>query len=136
MENDGEMGQTMAETRLNPTIEVINSDELLARCMGSVDLASHVLAKFLDRVPEDLDQLEKDLVASDRDAIIDMAHRIKGASASVAAPQLHEWAAEIERLGRDNRMAEIPSGIRQLRDEWSRFTKSVETLEWNQPNVS
>ena len=117
---------------LEPTTEVINTGELLARCLGSVDFATRVLAKFQDRFGIELAQMEKDLSANNMDDFVLIAHRIKGATANISAPQLHQSAAKIERLGRDDRVEELELGLQELRQEWSKFTEAITTLEWTQ----
>jgi HPt (histidine-containing phosphotransfer) domain-containing protein len=124
------MGQIMNATSLDQGPEVLNADEFLARCMGHVEFASRVLAKFQNRLERDLEQLETDLAAGNTNAIVVLAHRMKGASANVAAPQLQHCAAEIERLARDARTGDISSELEQLRHEWSRFADSVSLLGW------
>lgn len=79
---------------------IINVDELLARCLGNVDIAERILAKFQISVGLDLEELERGLDQQDAGAIAQVAHRIKGASANISAPALYELAAEIEQLGR------------------------------------
>ncbi len=90
----------MSLTSTASTHEVLNIDELLARCLGNISFATRILAKFQDRFEEDLVELDKALLAQDAEAVARIAHRIKGASANVAAAQLHESSAEIEQSGR------------------------------------
>ena len=91
----------MGLTSWDSTRRVLNIDELLARCMGNIGFAERILAKFQDRFEHDLEELDRALQARDAEAVARTAHRIKGASANVAASRLHEHAAEIEQLGRD-----------------------------------
>ncbi len=119
---------------MNPTAQesiqgILNFEDLLARCLGNVDMAERILTKFQARIGLDLDELERGVDQQNAGAIAQVAHRIKGASASVSAPLLYELAAEIEQLGRAERIAEIPPGIEQLRNEWARFVQGVSTLD-------
>jgi HPt (histidine-containing phosphotransfer) domain-containing protein len=125
----------MAFITQDSTRSVLNTDELLARCMGNIGFAERILAKFQDRFEHDLEELDKALQARDADAVARTAHRIKGASANVAASRLHEHAAEIERLGRTARLSDIPHGLEQLRDEWSRFVHEASSLELGSCNA-
>ncbi len=111
---------------------IINVDDLLARCLGNVDIAERILTKFQDRIGLDLEELERGVNQQNAGAIAQVAHRIKGASANVSAPLLYELASEIEQLGRAERISEIPPGIEQLRNEWVRFVHGVSTLELSQ----
>ena len=110
--------------------EVFDPRELLARCLGNVAFAQRVLAMCQDRVGKDLMELERNLDDPDAGAIAQLAHRIKGASGNVAASQVRARAAEIEQLGRAQRVAEIPSRVRCLRDAWSRFVAEASLVDW------
>ncbi|MHB8971645.1 MAG: Hpt domain-containing protein [Pirellulaceae bacterium] len=125
----------MSLTSWASTHSVLNIDELLARCLGNISLAERVLAKFHDRFENDLEELDSALQAHDSAAVAQTAHRIKGASANVAAPRLHEQAAEIEQLGRDQRLSDIPHHLDQLRHEWCQFVHETSSLELGSCNA-
>ena len=108
---------------------VLAFDELVERCMGNLDLAERVLAKFEQSFGGDLEQLENLLQSESSEQIALIAHRLKGASANVGAPGLRDGAAQIESLARAERVGEIPPCIEQLRGEWLRFMESVESLD-------
>ena len=115
----------MNASSLGSANEALKVDELLARCMGNLDFATRVLATFQDRFEKDLEELERGLDARDVEAVAQVAHRIKGASANVAAHSLSEQAAAIEQLGRSQQVSMLPLHVQQLRDEWSRFVSEV-----------
>ena len=122
----------MKPTSYESMTDVINVQDLLARCMWNVDIAERILCKFRDRIGVDLEELEKGLDDRNAGAIAQVAHRIKGASANVSAAALYELAAEIEQLGRAERIADILPGIQQLRREWTRFVNGVSAIELSQ----
>lgn len=125
----------MSLTSWASTHSVLNIDELLARCLGNISFAERVLAKFHDHFENDLEELDNALQAHDAEAVARTAHRIKGASANVAAPRLCEQAAEIEQLGRDQRLSDIPDHLDQLRHEWSQFVHETSSLELGSCNA-
>jgi len=106
----------------------LDPQELLARCLGNLDFAERVLAKFASRFDADLEALEAAVRSDDADQITLIAHRIKGASANVAAHGLRQQAAGIEELARQQALTEIPAQLAQLRTEWGRFAQSVATF--------
>ena len=95
-----------------------------------------VLAKFQHRFDEDLVELDEALLAQDAAAVASIAHRIKGASANVAA-------AAIARVLGGNRTvgAYRASGGRLGRrrsscaSEWSRFVDHASSLELSSRDV-
>lgn len=96
----------------------------MARCLGKLDLAERVLAKFESRLDEDLAELEQALRAEDSELIASIAHRLRGASANAAAHGIRERATTIEQLARQRRLPEMPAQMQGLRREWARFTET------------
>ncbi len=105
-------------------------EELLERCMGNLEFAERVLAKFQGRFSGQLDELESALADEDVEQIVLLAHRLKGESASVAASGLRDRAEEIEKLGRSHQVSEISSSLQQLRSEWDSFAESVASFSF------
>ncbi|MBI1901442.1 MAG: Hpt domain-containing protein [Planctomycetia bacterium] len=95
----------------------VDMQELVARCMGNVEFAERVLAKFRARLDEDLLELEKAVRAEDAPGIARVAHRIKGAAANVAAHGLRERAAGIEERAAAQALADVTRLIDELRNE-------------------
>lgn len=108
------------------TTSPFDADELVARCLGNLDFVQRVLAKFQERLDTDLAELDEAVLAADAERIARVAHRLKGASANVAAHGLRERAAGIEDLARQRCLDDIPTELDELRGEWSRFTECAE----------
>ncbi len=109
-----------------PAVSPFDADELVARCLGNLEFVQRVLAKFQERLDADLTELDEAVLAADAERIARVAHRLKGASANVAAHGLRQRAAGIEELARQRSLDEIPSELDELREEWSRFTECAE----------
>lgn len=101
--------------------EAVDFEGLLERCMGNLDFVERVLAKFQERFPQQLAELERLLETKDAEQLALAAHRMKGNSANVSATGLQQVAAEIEELSRADRMGEIPVRVDRLRREWARY---------------
>jgi len=106
----------------------LDRGDLIARCLGNIEFVERVLAKFQQHFGEDLEELERALPGGDAETIGRIAHRLKGASANVAARGLQARSAAIEDLSRWRRIAEIPPCVEDLRDEWSRFQESAASI--------
>ena len=104
--------------------DVINVPELLARCLGNVEIAERVLNKFSDRFGSDLCDLQRGLTGPNLELISQAAHRIKGSSANVSAHRLCDLATEIEQLARLEQTEEISRYVEELHREWERFDVS------------
>jgi Amt family ammonium transporter len=109
--------------------EILDGEELLARCMGNWDFAMRVVSKFRSRLEQDLIDMDQALQAQDCDLLARLAHRIKGASASVSAVQLRQRAAELEHAARARRSADVSTGVERLRHESNRFLHELSVLE-------
>ena len=107
---------------------VFDAEELLARCLGKIELAERVLAAFHSRFDLDLSELREAVRSEDAEAVARVAHRLKGASANVAAEELRTRAAGIEQLARCGGLPEVPGHLEELRSEWTRFVGSASTL--------
>ena len=110
------------------SIDVLDTQELLGRCLGKQELAQRVLARFRNQLSEDLTQLERALLDGDATLIARVAHRIKGAAANVSARCLHEQAAALECAARTDAWGDIPGAIDQLASECDEFFAVWEQL--------
>jgi HPt (histidine-containing phosphotransfer) domain-containing protein len=109
---------------------VIDLKDLMARCLGKIEFARRILAMLQELGDENLAGLEEAIAAEDAEAIAQLAHRFKGASANAAAPRLQAQAAQIERAARQFSLEEIPSRLENLKNEWSRFNSAVPLVDW------
>ena len=73
--------------------EVLDLEDLKARCLGNMDLVERVLTKFAGQLDRDLEDLEGGGTGRRLSLAAQLAHRIKGIAASVAARSLFDNAA-------------------------------------------
>ena len=104
------------------------SEELLARCVGRLDLVQRVLDAYTSQMEEDIPQLLSELEVGNSSGAARIAHRIKGASANAAVETLRNDAEEIERLARAAELKQASSRVHQLKQDWSEYLKSISTL--------
>jgi HPt (histidine-containing phosphotransfer) domain-containing protein len=101
--------------------EILDYDALIDRCLGNIDLVERLLNKLQTCIPQDIEKVEKAFALQDAGQVASIAHRLKGATANVAARGLNRLAEEIENLGKSGTLQEMPSLIEQLHQEWERF---------------
>jgi HPt (histidine-containing phosphotransfer) domain-containing protein len=111
----------VAATCFEHETAILDYEALVDRCLGNIQFAERVLAKFLDRFGEDLKQLEEECRQQNGPEIARLAHRMKGASASVSATELSQLAADLEQLGREAQRAETEPQLDQMKEAWVRF---------------
>jgi HPt (histidine-containing phosphotransfer) domain-containing protein len=103
--------------------EILDYEALLNRCMGNMELASRLLVKLETCLPEEIESMEKALAMQDAEQVARIAHRVKGALLNISARRLAQAVEEIESLGKMGRIADIPTRIERLRQEWEQFEK-------------
>jgi HPt (histidine-containing phosphotransfer) domain-containing protein len=103
-------------------------EDLLGRCLGNLQFAERVLTMFQQRCDEDLAELERAVATEDTEAVVSLAHRLKGASANAAALGLRARASQMEQAARRRSLAETRQHLEDLRDEWHRFRSAISLL--------
>jgi HPt (histidine-containing phosphotransfer) domain-containing protein len=106
--------------------DVLDLEDLKARCLGNLALVERVLTKFADQLDRDLEQLEVAVQAGNGPAAAELAHRIKGIAASVSARSLFDDAATAEQRALDNEIGLLPEQLHRLRNDRSRLVESLE----------
>jgi HPt (histidine-containing phosphotransfer) domain-containing protein len=112
-------------TQRPATDSPLDSDELLARCLGNADLVERVLTRFRQSIDHELEALERSVEATDTGDIARRAHRIKGTSLTVAAHRLNEHAQRLETLAITQRLDGIHSCIEDIRQEFTRLDELI-----------
>ena len=105
-------------------------DELLARCVGRLDLVQRVLNAYAKQMNEDIPKLVSELEAGNASGVASLAHRIKGASANASMNSLRSRAEEVENLAREDRQLEdIQASVAKLRSDWIALEQSTASLQ-------
>ena len=120
--SDADRGDVVCREGVQPRAsDVLDLEGLCKRCMGNIDLVQRVLKTFQQRIPGEMEAMEKALEARDTEQIARVAHRVKGSSASVSAAGVARAAAEIEDVSRAGSVTDIPASIGHLHDEWGQY---------------
>ncbi|RMF41673.1 MAG: Hpt domain-containing protein [Planctomycetota bacterium] len=123
---------TTIPTRTEPPIEL---DAFLARCLGRVDLMECMLTSFRAGIHADCQQLQEAVASRDLERIAQLAHKVKGASATVAAKPLSQIAAQFEdvaRFGDPNQISDCATELFHELDRVERMIASVAGTEASQ----
>lgn len=99
--------------------------ELIARCVGRVDLAQRVIKTFVQQLTEDLPSLSREIQDRKPDNATKIAHRVKGAAANVAAESLRSDAATLETLTREGEFESAEAVLESLEANWRDYLESV-----------
>ena len=107
--------------------KVLNTEALLERCLGNLELAERLTAKFLDQMDETLGQIEDRVHVEDAEGTARLAHTLKGSAASLSAEALREVLARLEAAARTENLHEAAACLTQARYERDRLTEEAPT---------
>lgn len=106
---------TMMALEKDASDELLNSNSLVERCMGNLDLVQRLLARFADSGRQDCEHLEAALRARDFGTLASVAHRLKGNSATMGAERMARLASHIERESRSAGPTNLDSLVAEIR---------------------
>ncbi len=95
-----------------------NINALLARCAGKSSLAEKLLNTFCSRTPDELAEMEKVLASGNLVELALMAHKLKGASATISAEPLRKEAARLEQLAKERNLADAELCMERVIQEY------------------
>lgn len=119
-------GEVSSAPASRPSMPVLDRAVLSLLVGGDQEQARAVLQDFLDTTHQDLIELETARAASDVQAIVRQAHRIKGAAKLVGATQLAHATAELERAGAQEGWAVLPPLMDAVNETAQRLRGYVE----------
>jgi two-component system sensor histidine kinase/response regulator len=106
----------------------IDFESLKARCLGSAELVSRLLAVFEPEIGKDVQRLEEAFAAGNGGDIADLAHAIKGSAANLSADALADLARELEHAARQGQWRTRGKLIESIRDEFGRCLQALPGL--------
>ena len=81
---------------------------------GDRDLQREVVGMFLEDVDARVQAIRAAIVERDAARLRSSAHALKGAASYLSAPLVVETAGRLERMGRDDTLAEAAAGLERL----------------------
>jgi HPt (histidine-containing phosphotransfer) domain-containing protein len=106
----------------------IDREKLLEECDDEQSFANLCLHIFVRSAQTDIDGIIEALKRNDFLQIVELAHRLKGASAAIKAEFLMQEAARLEAFGREEELAAVGECFARLQVEFDRFKKFIAAL--------
>ncbi|HEY3418831.1 MAG TPA: Hpt domain-containing protein, partial [Armatimonadota bacterium] len=103
----------------------INYPFLRDQCLGDVEFIAKLLDTFLQYTPRELAELKAAATEGNTDKIAELAHRLKGNAATVAAESLHAQAELLEAQAKSGQCAEATASIAILEKEFDRVCAMI-----------
>ncbi|MGE0379129.1 MAG: Hpt domain-containing protein [Planctomycetaceae bacterium] len=104
---------------------VLDMQQLLDRCLGSLELAERCLVRFTQKLQGEVECVQRCVDADDRVELAQVAHRLKGSAATVSAVSLARAAAALENYARGGVPVDVAGALQEFLHEADRFLNSV-----------
>ena len=108
----------------------LDFEKALERAMGDKDFLKMLLGGFIQELPDQIESLKIAVAAIDAVALIEQAHKLKGAAANLSAYGVSSAAKSLEEIGRSQNMDEANQILEILLHESKRLTEYIERAEW------
>jgi len=106
----------------------LDRSKLLEDCDGEAAYVNRCLQIFVRETQSDMDGISAAFRKNDLAQVSRLAHRIKGASASIRAAFLRDKAAHLDVLGSQGNAFEAATCFARLQMEFDNFKEFVATL--------
>jgi HPt (histidine-containing phosphotransfer) domain-containing protein len=112
----------------NRPCKPLDRKRLLEDCDEEASFANQCLRLYVRDTRIDIECIEAALGSRDFSRVARLAHRIKGASASIRAQFMSEMAARLHVFGEQGLEHEVSLCFAQLRKEFDKFERFIATL--------
>jgi HPt (histidine-containing phosphotransfer) domain-containing protein len=93
---------------------------------GEPDILGELIGLFLTDAPPQLVALREAARAGDASSVEQVAHALKGSSGNMGAVRMGAICAELEEMGRSEKLAAAPVGVSRLEEELGRVRAAFE----------
>jgi len=99
----------------------VDYEQLLLRCVNNQAFADKVITMFREKTPNELTDIEKALDSQDTETLVVLAHRLKGAAATISAEPIRQKAQHLEESAREGNLTNAQACFDGLRQEFAEF---------------
>jgi HPt (histidine-containing phosphotransfer) domain-containing protein len=108
---------------------IFDKSVFLSRLEGDAQLATEVIALFLDECPKLLASTREAAERRDAPGLERAAHRLKGAVGDIAAPQAFNAARKLEQRAREKNLEDAEAALESLEDALHRLVHELHDLQ-------
>ena len=117
--------QAHTETESSDLSLVFDAQKLWGRCSGKQELVTRLIHTYLEQTAGDLERLRSSVQQRNTTEVREIAHRIKGSSANIAAPTLEGLAASLQHQMTDNDLSGIDEAYQALLRAYDEFEQAT-----------
>ena len=110
-----------------PVIDQTTFNDL--KQMSGDDFINELIDTFLDDAPRMIAEIKSGLAANDAETFRRAAHSMKSNAATFGAGDLATQAKELERLGKENKLAETGDRLKSLEEAYVTVSEELKRLK-------
>ena len=114
------------EAGVSGSDDIFDESEFMQRNMHDEKLGRDVIALYIVSASGSLASLQGALATGDAKGVRQLAHSLKGASATISAPAMSRLAAELETAGKNGELGHSGLLLQRLNDEFERLKSVLE----------
>jgi HPt (histidine-containing phosphotransfer) domain-containing protein len=107
---------------------LVDSQELLLRLDGNLDLLRTVVSTFIDDAPETLGAIRDAVASNDAESLYQLAHNLKGSVSNFAAEDVNRAALRLETIAQQRDLSQAPEAYQELARMMARLTPELAQL--------
>jgi len=111
---------------------ILDLEALLESVGGDRELLDELAGTFAEEVPGWLATLRTAISSGDSQTVYRVAHGVNGAIGYFKAPRVRQPAAELEAMGRENRMTDASQVLDRLEAALLELGKFLDSAPWKQ----
>ena len=115
--------------------QVFHLDEALSRVDYDLDIFNMMVELFIEHGPKDFAVLKAAVEACDPSAVVQSAHRLKGALLQFCSPATFEAAKKLEEFGKAGNLTDACAVCVQLEMELARLLDALQQTQDQGPGV-
>jgi HPt (histidine-containing phosphotransfer) domain-containing protein len=109
---------------------IFDESDFMQRNMHDEELGRDVISLYIVSAADSLTLLQEALAAGDAKGVRELAHSLKGASATISAPAMHRMAAELEMAGKNGELGRSGPLLHGLNDAFEDLKSMLEKQGW------
>ena len=105
---------------------MIDLQKVLVELHGDVDFLKELLDEFLTQSAMHIDAISKAIGENDAEAVMEVAHTMKGAAYTLHVQKIPELAFQLEKMGREGHLNGATIVLDELQEEMENLKSYVE----------
>jgi len=127
--SEDEVQKERVQPETSEETQPLDLEKALERAMGDKDFLKMLLGGFIQELPDQIESLKVAVADTDMAAMMEQAHKLKGAAANLSAYGVSSAAKSLEEIGRSQNIDEANQIMEVLLNESKRLTEYIERTE-------